>query len=168
MDSAGDWNRADWPKLWLYNLHYFDDLVADGAEGRADWHRALISRWIAENLPAAGNGWEPYPISLRLVNWCKWLLAGNEPVEGMLDSMAVQARYLSKRLERHLLGNHLWANLKALIFVGTFFEGRDRIDGVSVALNCLPGKSTNRFSPTAGTSNAARCITQSCSRICST
>lgn len=123
--SASDWNRHGWPKLWLYNAHYFDDLVADDAAARADWHRALMARWIAENPPAHGNGWEPYPASLRIVNWLKWLLAGNAPVPGMLDSTAVQVRWLRKRLEHHLLGNHLWANAKALVFAGLFFEGEE-------------------------------------------
>jgi len=123
--EPADWNRADWPKLWLYNLHYFDDLVADGANQRVEWHRDLVARWIAENPPGQGNGWEPYPLSLRLVNWCKWLLRGNEPIDGMLDSMAVQIRFLRGRLERHLLGNHLWANLKALVLAGTFFQGKE-------------------------------------------
>ena len=54
--EASDWNHAEWPKLWLYNAHYFDDLVADGAATRVDWHRALIARWIAENAPGQGNG----------------------------------------------------------------------------------------------------------------
>lgn len=121
--EAADWNRADWPKLWLYNAHYFDDLVAEGAVARVDWHRALIRRWIAENPPGQGNGWEPYPLSLRIVNWLKWILAGNPPDEGMRLSLAVQARWLRNRLEYHLLGNHLWANAKALIFAGTCFEG---------------------------------------------
>lgn len=121
--AASDWNRADWPKLWLYNLHYFDDLNAADAAARAEWHRALVSRWIAENPPAGGNGWEPYPLSLRLVNWIKWLAAGNAPEAGMVDSLAVQARWLMKRLEWHLLGNHLLANAKALVFAGTFFAG---------------------------------------------
>jgi uncharacterized heparinase superfamily protein len=35
----------------------------------------------------------------------------------------VQARWLSRRLEVHLLGNHLFANAKALVFAGLFFEG---------------------------------------------
>jgi uncharacterized heparinase superfamily protein len=121
--AADDWNRPDWPKLWLYNLHYFDDLNADDAAARVAWHRALIVRWIAENPPAAGNGWEPYPLSLRLVNWVKWLSAGNAPDPGMADSLAVQTRWLMKRLEWHLLGNHLLANAKALVFAGTFFAG---------------------------------------------
>lgn len=121
--DRGDWNHGDWPKLWLYNAHYFDDLVADEACDRRDWHRALIARWIAENPPAQGNGWEPYPTSLRAVNWIKWLLSGNPPDAGMLDSLAVQVRWLRGHLETHLLGNHLWANAKALVFAGAFFAG---------------------------------------------
>lgn len=121
--AAADWNRADWPKLWLYNLHYFDDLNADDAEARAAWHRALMARWIAENPPAIGNGWEPYPLSLRLVNWIKWLAASNAPEPDVVQSLAVQARWLMGRLEWHLLGNHLLANAKALVFAGVFFAG---------------------------------------------
>lgn len=123
LASAGDWNRADWPKLWLYNAHYFDDLAADGAPERAQWQRRLVERWIAENPPARGNGWEPYPASLRIVNWIKWSLGGGGLEASALDSLAVQVRYLRHRLEIHLLGNHLWANAKALVFAGMFFRG---------------------------------------------
>jgi uncharacterized heparinase superfamily protein len=123
LSAATDWNRADWPKLWLYNLHYFDDLNADGAAARLSWHRVLIARWIAENPPAAGNGWEPYALSLRLVNWVKWALCGDALEPDAAHSLAVQARWLMGRLEWHLLGNHLLANAKALVFAGTFFSG---------------------------------------------
>ncbi len=134
--SAADWNRPDWSKLWLYKLHYFDDLVADGAVHRTAWHRALVDRWIAENPPGAGNGWEPYPVSLRLVNWIKWALCGNALNAKVHQSMAVQTRWLCQRLETHLLGNHLWANAKALIFAGTHFANTEadswRAKGLSV------------------------------------
>ena len=123
--TAADWNRVDWPKLWLYNLHYFDDLNAEDATARVAWHRALMARWIAENPPAAGNGWEPYPLSLRLVNWVKWAAAGNALESGAVQSLAVQARWLMGRLEWHLLGNHLLANAKALVFAGIFFAGAE-------------------------------------------
>jgi len=34
LTSASDWNHPDWDKLWLYNLHYLDDLAArDSALG---------------------------------------------------------------------------------------------------------------------------------------
>jgi len=125
IETAADWNREDWPKLWLYNAHYFDDLAADGSETRAEWHRAMIKRWERENPPGHGNGWEPYPTSLRIVNWVKWALLGNALVPDALQSLATQSRWLSKRREYHLLGNHLWANAKALVFAGACFDGRE-------------------------------------------
>lgn len=122
---AEDWNSQTLEKLWLYNLHYFDDLNAGCADTRRAWHLKLLSRWIEENQPGVGVGWEPYPISLRVVNWIKWSLAGNDLSEPIRQSLAVQLRFLSCRLEVHLLGNHLFANAKALIFGGLFFEGHE-------------------------------------------
>lgn len=119
------WNQQDIDKLWLYNLHYFDDLNARGAEARQDWHMALIRRWISENPPAGGNGWEPYSLSLRIVNWIKWTLQGNSLEPEAEQSLAVQARYLTRKLEYHLLGNHLFENAKALIFAGLHFSDNE-------------------------------------------
>lgn len=117
------WNDSAAHQLWIYNLHYFEDLTAHDAAARAQWHRALIERWIRENPPFAGKGWDPYPLSLRIANWIKWFLAGNEPSDAMLDNLALSARYLLRRIEYHLLGNHLLANAKALVFAGLFFSG---------------------------------------------
>lgn len=120
-----DWTDPARTPLWLYNLHYFDDLHARDADPRTPWHRALIERWIAENEPGKGLGWEPYPTSLRLVNWIKWIVAGNDADPRMVHSIAVQTRWLTQRLEHHLLGNHLIANAKALVFSGLFFDGAE-------------------------------------------
>jgi uncharacterized heparinase superfamily protein len=43
----------------------------------------------------------------------------------MLRSLAAQCRHLAKRVESHLLGNHVFANAKALLFGGLFFEGTE-------------------------------------------
>jgi len=134
INSAVDWNNDQWSKLWIYNLHYFDDLTAIDAGQRVDWHRTLIQRWIDENPVGVGNGWEPYPLSLRIVNWVKWSLAGNEMKENWLHSLVFQIRYLSQNLETHLLGNHLFANAKALLFAGLFFEGKEAEEWYKVGL----------------------------------
>ena len=55
LSGPGSWNDPVRGKLWLYNLHYFDDLNAVGASERMDWHRALIQRWVEENPPTAGS-----------------------------------------------------------------------------------------------------------------
>jgi uncharacterized heparinase superfamily protein len=55
--------------------------------------------WIANHPLGRGRvGWEPYPISLRLVNWCA-------------------------HLEQHLRGNHLLENAAALALCGACFAG---------------------------------------------
>lgn len=124
-DLGEGWDDPAVDKLWRYNLHYFDDLNASAAEERAEWHRALLLRWVRENPPAIGTAWEPYPTSLRVVNWIKWALLGNALPPECEHSLAIQARWLANRVESHLLGNHLLANAKALVFAGMFFEGAE-------------------------------------------
>lgn len=123
--SGNGWDNPAVSKLWRYNLHYFDDLNATGAERRIAWHRDLIARWIRENQPGVGTGWEPYPTSLRIINWIKWARSGNMLTPETAHSLAVQARWLTRRLEYHLLGNHLFTNAKALVFAGCFFESEE-------------------------------------------
>lgn len=121
--AADGWEGKQHDKLWRYNQHYFDDLNARDCEARAKWHQKLLLNWVENNTPGIGTGWEPYPTSLRIINWVKWALSGNVLPEECLHSLAIQARWLTKRLEIHLLGNHLFANAKALVFAGLFFEG---------------------------------------------
>lgn len=122
LDECG-WDDPGIDRLWRYNLHYFDDLNARESATRLQWHTALVERWLRENPPGRGTAWEPYPTSLRIVNWIKWFLGGAPINDRWLHSLAVQARWLMRRLEWHLLGNHLFANAKALAFAGLFFEG---------------------------------------------
>jgi uncharacterized heparinase superfamily protein len=128
VTSAADWSDPDKSTLWLYNLHYFDDLNATSSEDRTEWHRALLYRWITENSVGKGVGWDPYPISLRVVNWIKWVLSGHDMAIEMSWSLALQVRWLRRRLEYHLLGNHLLANAKAMVFAGLFFGGTEAED----------------------------------------
>jgi uncharacterized heparinase superfamily protein len=150
LRTATDWDNSAWPRLWRYNLHYFDDLVADGASDRAAWHRGLVERWVAENPPARGNGWDPYPTSLRIVNWVKWTLAGNALPHVALASLADQARWLRRRLEFHLLGNHLWANAKALVFAGSYFRGEEALSWLRTGLRLLRREIREQILPDGG------------------
>lgn len=123
ISRPDQWNDPAKPKLWLYNLHYFDDLCAAADSAHHQLQRDFLDRWIAENTRGQGIGWEPYPVSLRIANWIKWALAGAKLEQHWLDSLAQQARWLSRHLEWHLLGNHLLANAKALVMAGLFFDG---------------------------------------------
>lgn len=131
------WHSTTLSKLWLYNLHYFDFLNAEGAAKQVEWHNDFIARWVAENPPGLGTGWEPYPLSLRITNWIKWTLTGNSLTDVAKHSLAIQIRFLTHRLERHLLGNHLFANAKALVFAGCFFDGEEANGWLRLGLEIL-------------------------------
>lgn len=117
-----DWNDESHSKLWVYNLHYFEDLLADNAQHKQAFHLDLLDKWISQNPVGQGNGWEPYPISLRIPNVLKAWHAGLPLTSKHFESLHAQASYLSNDLEKHLLGNHYFVNLKALLFAGVVFE----------------------------------------------
>ena len=132
-----DWNNPAWEKLWIYQLHYFDDLRTACVEPADPADAALVVRWIKENPPWKGSGWEPYPLSLRIVNWIRWLIGTKHDDAYVVASLATQVRHLSRQLEYHLLGNHLFANVKALIFAATFFQGEEADQWMAIALRLL-------------------------------
>lgn len=136
LESLG-WNGPAMEKLWRYNQHYFDDLNAHSAAQRQKWHLDLLKHWVRKNPPSLGVGWESYPTSLRIVNWIKWSLRGGALPDVCIHSLAIQTRFLSKRLEWHLLGNHLLANAKALVFSGLFFEGVEADGWLRVGLRII-------------------------------
>ncbi len=144
------WDGPEREKLWRYNQHYFDDLNAADASARVGWHQALIKRWISENLPGQGTGWEPYPTSLRIVNWVKYLLADHSLDHEGLQSLAIQTRWLLRRIEWHILGNHLFANAKALVFAGLLFEGTEAQKWLGIGLDIITQELPEQVLPDGG------------------
>ena len=128
------WNDPEQEKLWLYNLHYFDYLLPftqNPQERNFLQAKRIIVDWIKNNPIGFGNGWEPYPISLRAINWIFFYSAfikyfDNDPdfKQQFMTSLYRQIHYLNWFLEFHLLANHLWANIKALLFAGIFFDNK--------------------------------------------
>ena len=117
------WNDSSYSKLWLYNLHYFEDLRSKAENARLRDQLVLIQRWINENPQGYGNGWESYPTSLRVVNWIIWDIEYRLFRHDELKSLSIQTEYLFHHMEFHLLGNHLLKNAKALVFSGLYFDG---------------------------------------------
>ena len=126
------WNDPTKSKLWLYNLHYFEYLLPlthQANQKNFSAAKIILEDWMQKNPVGFGNGWEPYPISLRSVNWIFFYHAyydffQNDPGfrQQFLNSLFRQIAYLRFFMENHLQANHLWANVKALLFAGLFFD----------------------------------------------
>jgi len=126
----GQWNDPARKKLWLYNLHYHEWLL-DLDRGHEEW----MQRWIDGNPPYTGEGWEPYPLSLRLFNWVKLLVhRGVEPSSGILDSLGLQAGFLFHNLEFRHGANHLLENLLALKAASLFLRDSRAIAKIDTLL----------------------------------
>lgn len=114
-----DWNYADHGKLWTYNLTYFEGLAHQSAQEGL----ALIYDFIRQT-DTVRDGLEPYPTSLRVLNWRAFLLRHGlrEPV---IDRhLYAQTALLRSRLEYHLGGNHLLENACALTIMAIYCRQR--------------------------------------------
>ena len=150
VDEINDWNCSSKPKLWLYNLHYFDDLSSCEGPERQTLQLMFIRKWIEENPPCIGNGWEPYPTSLRLVNWVKWCSLYTDISPKFLHSMLQQGLILNQQIEYHILGNHLFANAKALTFVGAYLQGEKSKELLEKGVHLINAELSEQFLPDGG------------------
>lgn len=121
-----DWGFPAVPLLWRYHLHYHDFLWSL----EFPQARQAALHWIEHHGPGRGQvGWEPYPTSLRLANWCALFLGRHRErtladaafATALWPSVREQANHLQRRLEWHLLGNHLFENGVALALAGSCF-----------------------------------------------
>lgn len=135
LNLPNDWETKSVPLLWLYNLHYHDGLLSEDTEAAVK--KEHVKQWIEGNLSMSGVGWAPYPTSLRVVNWIKWVWVNKEYVKNFDRSLAIQISHLYHSLEYHLKGNHLLENAKALIFGGCYFEGGEATRWLNKGLSIL-------------------------------
>ena len=114
-----DWNYNRFGKLWVYNLNYFDFLNQENISKETGLR--LIHDFI-KNDDLLKDGKDPYPISLRGINWVKFL--SNNQVKDELINTSLYFHYciLFKNLEYHLLGNHLLENAFSLLFGAYYFQ----------------------------------------------
>ncbi|MEM6299618.1 MAG: heparinase II/III family protein [Bacteroidota bacterium] len=82
---------------------------------------SIIHKFI-DNLPSLKNAQEPYPTSLRIINWTKFLVLREIKDKRIDEALFRQTLQLSERLEYHILGNHLLENGFALFFAAYYFQ----------------------------------------------
>jgi uncharacterized heparinase superfamily protein len=167
MRSRGriPWSAEGHPRLWTYHLNYCDFLNVGfnapddptGAALRAALGIALD--WREQNATGSKPGWEPYPLSLRIVNWLKFLVRNAARAEALgegaalaclLASLRVQVLALEQRLEKDLLANHLLKNIKALMFAGALLDAPESRRWWATGLKLLRREISEQILPDGG------------------
>lgn len=131
------WRVPNRTPLWNYNLHYFEyvfSLIKAYKDTKDDQYcdksKSIILAWIEQNPKKnKGVGWDSYPTAIRLTNWLSVYtylekeICADEPFrKAFVSSLWEQYNYLSRHLEKDLLGNHYFENLKALVLCSLFFD----------------------------------------------
>ncbi|HJZ78833.1 MAG TPA: alginate lyase family protein, partial [Pyrinomonadaceae bacterium] len=151
FDREPKWNDLTQSHLWRYHLHYFNyvqELLVWGADkdrpAAYETFKRLARSWIEGNATITGDGWHSYTLSLRIVNWihaCAFfreeLQADPDTRELLLGSIFGQAQILFRDLELDVRGNHLIENLRALIWAGLAFDGKEPRRWLEVGLRLL-------------------------------
>ena len=127
VPGAVDWATDRHGPLFAYHLHEQAWLRHSGLA--PDVRRAVLEDWIDRHRE--GVGWDPHPISLRLLSWGKLLLTADalpsdEALRSrVIRSMADQAETLARGLEVRLQANHLLSNRIGVVWAGLLFDGED-------------------------------------------
>lgn len=125
-ESFSDWNPNEHGGLWAYNLNYMDWLCQERMTLTVgtQW----IDRFITE-LPSNRIGLAPYPIALRNINWIKFICLHDAEITEERrklwnDTLYSQYSLLEKKLEFHLLGNHLLEDAYSLFIGSVYFRDK--------------------------------------------
>jgi len=114
-----DWNYSGFGKLWTYNLNYFDFLQQKKI---SEQEGLYLIRDYVEKYSELRDGKEPYPTSLRIINWVKYISRHQVVDENINAKLGLDVNRLEHNLEYHLLGNHLLENAFALLFGAYYFR----------------------------------------------
>ena len=114
-----DWNYNRFGKLWIYNLNYFDYLNQENISKETG---ILLIKDYIKNDDLLLDGKEPYSISLRGINWVKFLSKNKVNEEFINNNLYNHYYILLKNIEYHILGNHLLENAFSLLFGAYYFQ----------------------------------------------
>ena len=134
-DDDVSWSLKEVRRRQIFHANYCDflniDLTSACDEDLLRRATSIALSWCGQNSTGRELAWQPFFLSLRIVNWLKFLarnyvraqeIGDGAQVDRVLSNLRVQVLSLESRLERELLANHFLKNAKALVFAGSLLE----------------------------------------------
>lgn len=145
-----EWGFGEHGKLWTFHLASFEFLWQEKMEKERSIKLIMdFSKYLSEN-PASFN---PYPASLRIINWIKYFSVHRVTDHWLCHSLLKQTLKLYYTTEWYLQNNHLLENGFAFLFAGLFFKNEKfyqrgkRIIEVHLEKQILPDGAHFELSP---------------------
>ena len=126
-----DWNFKNNGKLWNYNLQYFDFLFDTSAD--KTYLEQLINE-VSIEIIQGKLALEPYPVSLRLINWILFHSKTGFMSDSMEKAIRIQIGFLKNNIEYHIQANHLVENFCSLVVSSYFLKDRHLFNSSSLKL----------------------------------
>ncbi len=123
---SGSWDSSKYSSLWRYNLNYMDFLLQPSMtfdEG-SEWINCYIDSMRNNHIAT-----DPYPISLRGINWIKFVSKHYESfskkqLKRIDTALYSQYLILLHSTEKHLMANHYLENGFSLLFAAMYFNDK--------------------------------------------
>lgn len=140
----------------LFHMHAFEwlrDLRALGGEDARRQSRNMIASWIRRYPRWSAYAWQPELTGRRIANWIALYEFYGASVDAafeaqLFDSLTRQARHLSRALPGETTGLGLLYAIKALVYAGLAFSGREA--WLAQGLDLLQQETTRQVLPDGG------------------
>ena len=126
-----DWEYSDRGKLWANHLLYFDYLLESGMTKENG--TALIYLFI-DGLPQNKMAIQSYSLSVRGINWIKFVSKHNITRKTLDRYLFCQYRILMDHIALDRKGNHLLENGFSMLFGAYYFKGYELFNEAKIIL----------------------------------
>ena len=110
--------------LWAYNLNYFEFLLQKDISKKEGI--ALLYNFYEDKRNSILN--DPYPISLRIINGIKFNLLHTIKDDFITKNLHADLDILNKKIEYHIMANHLLENAFALFVGAYYFNDKEKLN----------------------------------------
>ena len=132
LDQPSHWQLKCWGFEHLKPIWLFSHCISDISDSDLDIHQSWLDDWMGDHPIASNTGylrryWMPHSVSLRILNWTRYVTLFEERLdeefrETINRFIHKNAQFLAKNVEYGVGGNHLIENAAGLLMAGTYFQ----------------------------------------------
>jgi uncharacterized heparinase superfamily protein len=126
-----DWEYQDKGTLWVHHLNYFEYLLQ---EDMSKERGSALMYLLIDHLPKSSVALNPYTISVRGINWIKFISKQGIARKTVDRYLFCQYRILLETVSHDRMGHHLLENAFSMLFGAYYFKGFELFSEAKIIL----------------------------------